>query len=113
MAEKRGQTVKLVYDFPTQLSTEIRYEDGTWNRVTPNRFRSYNGLRRIYYFDREGKGEYKEYNGPVYYFDSNIKLKDETKKGYVYLHDTAPKTQLRSSESQFLKDEKIRKQLEK
>jgi len=79
MAEKRGQTVKLIYDFPTQLSTEIGYEDGFWARVTCNRFRSYNGLRRILYLNEEGKGEYKDYNGPVYYFDSNIVLKD-------YLH---------------------------
>ena len=79
MAEKRGQTVKLIYDFPTQLSTEIGYEDGFWARVTCNRFRSYNGLRRIYHLDKEGKGEYKDYEGPVYYFDSNVVLKDKTK----------------------------------
>ena len=76
MGEKRGQTVKLIYDFPTQLSTEVGYEDGTWNRVTCNRFRSYNGPRRILHLNEEGKGEYRDYHGPVYYFDSNIKLKD-------------------------------------
>ena len=113
MAEKRGQTVKLIYDFPTQLSTEIGYEDGFWARVTCNRFRSYNGLRRILYLNEEGKGEYKNYNGPVYYFDSNIVLKDKTKKGYVYLNDMAPKPQLRGGEDHFLKDKRVRKQLEK
>jgi hypothetical protein len=113
MAEKRGQTVKLIYDFPTQLSTEIGYEDGFWARVTCNRFRSYNGLRRILYLNEEGKGEYKDYNGPVYYFDSNIVLKDKTKKGYVYLNDMAPKPQLRVGEDHFLNDERVREQLEK
>ena len=113
MAEKRGQTVKLIYDFPTQLSTEIGYEDGFWTRVTCNRFRSYNGPRRILHLTDEGKGEYKEYIGPVYYFDSNIPLKDKTKKGFVYLHDIVPKPQLRPGEGHFMEDERVRKQLGK
>ena len=113
MGEKRGQTEKLVYDFPTQLSTEIGYEDGTWSRVTCKRFRSYNGPRRILKFNKEGKGVYIEYDGPVYYYDSNKKIKDLTKKGYVYLHDISPKPQLRSGENHFLNDEKVRKQLGK
>ena len=111
MGEKRGQTEKLVYDFPTQLSTEVGYEDGTWNRVTCNRFRSYNGPRRILFITEDGKGEYKEYNGPVYYYESNKKVKDRVKKGYAYLHDIAPKPQLRPGENHFLDNEKIRKQL--
>jgi len=113
MAEKRGQTVKLIYDFPTQLSTEIGYEDGFWTRVTCNRFRSYNGPRRILHLNEEGKGEYKEYEGPVYYFDSNVILKDKTKKGFVYLHDITPKPQLRPGEGHFMEDERVRKQLGK
>jgi hypothetical protein len=113
MAEKRGQTEKLVYDFPTQLSTEIGYEDGFWIRVHCNRFRSYNGPRRILHLDKEGKGEYQEYNGPVYYYESNKRLKDKTKKGYVYLNDIVPKPQLRPGEMHFLEDERVRKQLGK
>ena len=33
MAEKKGNTVKLLYDFPTQLSTEV-FTSGEWNRTT-------------------------------------------------------------------------------
>ena len=113
MGEKRGQTVKLIYDFPTQLSTEVEYDEGKWIRVTCNRFRSFNGPRRILHFNKEDKSEYREYNGPVYYFNSNIKLKDRTKKGYVYLHDITPKPQLRPGENHFLEDERVRKQLGK
>lgn len=113
MGEKRGQTEKLVYDFPTQLSTEIGYEDGFWIRVTCNRFRSYNGPRRILHLDKDGKGEYRDYNGPVYYFESNKRVKDLSKKGYVYLNDIAPKPQLRPGENHFLEDERVRQQLGK
>ena len=52
MAEKKGSTVKLIYDFPTQLSTEV-YENKNWVRTTCKHFRSFNGLRRIMKFNSQ------------------------------------------------------------
>jgi len=89
MGEKRGLTVKLVYDFPTQLCTEVFMDE--WVRVTCKSFRSFNGPRRILKFNPENKPFYEEYNGPVYLFETNIPLKDMNKKGYVYPHDIMPK----------------------
>jgi hypothetical protein len=97
MAEKRGSTVKLIYDFPTQLSTEV-LTNGEWNRVTCRQFRSFNGPRRIMKFDKQNNSYYEDYNGPVFLYETNLKLKDISKKGYVYPHDTAPETKLRPNE---------------
>ena len=73
MAEKKGQTVKLIYDFPTQLSTEI-FEYDVWSRVTCNRFRSFNGKRRILKFDKQNQPFYEEYNGPIFLYETNNTL---------------------------------------
>jgi hypothetical protein len=108
MGEKKGNTVKLFYDFPTQLSTEV-FEHGAWNRVTCKHFRSFNGQRRIMKFDKQNKPYYEEYNGPVFLYETNIKLKDMTKKGYVYPHDVMPKGIIRSGENHYLEDQRIDK----
>ena len=97
MAEKKGNTVKLIYDFPTQLSTEV-FSSGEWVRVTCRHFRSFNGPRRIMKFNRQNESYYEDYNGPIFLYETNLKLKDMNKKGYVYPHDTAPKTKLRPNE---------------
>ena len=106
MVEKKGSTVKLFYDFPTQLSTEV-FTNGEWNRVTCRYFRSFNGPRRIMKFDKQNNPCYEEYNGPVFLFETNIKLTDNTKIGYVYPYDLVPKSKLRSSEGSYLEDPRI------
>lgn len=108
MGEKRGQTVKLIYDFPTQLSTEV-FEYDTWNRVTCNRFRSFNGKRRIMKFDKQNQSFYEEYNGPVFLYETNIRLKDMSKKGYIYPNDVMPKGIIRPGETHYLEDKRIDK----
>lgn len=94
MSEKRGKTVKLIYDFPTQLSTEVNI-DGEWHRVTCNNFRSFNGPRRILKFNKDSTPYYEEYKGPVFLYETNIKLKDMSKKGYIYPNDVMPKAKAR------------------
>jgi len=111
MVEKKGNTVKLFYDFPTQLSTEV-FDGGCWNRVTCRHFRSFNGPRRIMKFDKDNKAYYEEYNGPVFFFETNIKLKDMSKKGYVYPHEMKPKSILRPFENSYLSDPRIKNSLE-
>jgi hypothetical protein len=108
MAEKKGSTVKLIYDFPTQLSTEV-FESGEWSRTTCNRFRSFNGQRRIMKFDKQNQPYYEEYNGPIFLYDTNIKLKDMTKKGYVYANDVMPKRIIRPHENHYLEDQRVDK----
>jgi hypothetical protein len=108
MGEKKGNTVKLIYDFPTQLSTEV-LESGEWNRVTCNRFRSFNGPRRIMKFNKQNQPYYEEYNGPVFLYETNIRLKDMTKKGYVYPNDVIPKRIIRPGENHYFEDQRIDK----
>jgi hypothetical protein len=107
MAEKKGSTVKLIYDFPTQLSTEV-FDKGAWSRVTCKYFRSFNGPRRIMKFNKQNESYYEEYNGPVFLFETNIKLKDMNKIGYVYPYDVIPKSKLRPSENSYLEDPRIK-----
>lgn len=109
MGEKRGKTVKLIYDFPTQLSTEV-FDYGIWNRVTCNRFRSFNGKRRILKFDKQNQPYYEDYNGPVYLYETNKVLKDHSKTGYVYPEDFNHKIIIRPSEMHYLDDPKVKKQ---
>lgn len=109
MGEKRGKTVKLVFDFPTQLSAEI-FSHNEWIRVTPNRFRSFNGKRRILKFDKENKPYYEEYLGHVYLYETNKVLKDNTKTGYVYPEDFNHEVILRPGETHYLEDPKVKEQ---
>jgi hypothetical protein len=109
MGEKKGQTVKLIFDFPTQLSTEV-FEFNQWLRVTANRFRSFNGQRRILKFDKENKPYYEEYKGPVYLYETNKVLKDNAKIGYVYPEDFNHEIILRPNETHYLDDPKVREQ---
>jgi hypothetical protein len=108
MAEKKGSTVKLIYDFPTQLSTEV-YENENWIRTTCKHFRSFNGPRRIMKFDSQNQSFYEKYEGPVFLFETNIRLKDMTKMGYVYANDTMPKRVVRPYENHYFEDSKIDK----
>ena len=108
MSEKKGKTVKLIYDFPTHLSTEVFMFD-VWSRVTCNHFRSFNGPRRILKFHKNWDSYYEEYNGPVFLFETNSRLEDMSKKGYVYPHDTRPKGLVRPHENHYFEDEKIDK----
>jgi hypothetical protein len=110
MRQVKEKKVKLHYDFPTQLSTEV-YKCDTWQRATCKDFRSFNGPRRILKFDKNNTPYYEEYEGPVYLYETNHILKDMSKEGMVYPHDELPKPKLRPLENDFLADEKIRKQL--
>ena len=86
MGEKRGNLVKLIYDFDTSNMCEIGMttEKGIkWYRVTAKRFRSWDGPRRLTRPTKQpGHGveafqnivmETVEYNGPLYLYETNIK----------------------------------------
>ena len=75
MAEKKGNTVKLVYDFNEARCCEI-YSEGLkrYGRVTPREFRSFGGKRRILNVDDRDNVFYEDYNGPVYYMMTNKKV---------------------------------------
>jgi hypothetical protein len=66
MSEKKGNTVKLQYDFDTSKNLEIYLPNlNDWYRVTPGEFRSFNGKRRI---------QQQNYNGPIYQYGTNNKV---------------------------------------
>jgi len=78
MAEKRGETEKMVYDFNTAGVLEVympRLKD--WYRVTATEFRSFNGKRRISEPTKIilGKVDVEtityDYFGPVYKYGTN------------------------------------------
>ena len=88
MAEKRGETEKLRYDFNTAGVLEI-YINETWTRVTGREFRSFDGLRRITEPTHAELGNVHvpmktyEYWGPVYMFGSNKEM-NYTNSGSLY-----------------------------
>ena len=100
MSEKKGNTVKLKYDFPSQRCCEVyipNLED--LYRVTPKVFRSWCGQRRILHLEEDPrkniatKAEYKDYNGPTYLYDSNKKI-NASKHGQhqiAFLHGKDPR----------------------
>lgn len=72
MSEKKGNTVKLQYDFDTARNLEVFMPNlNGWYRVTAGEFRSFNGDRRI-------QGE--KFNGALYAFGTNKKVNS---KDYV------------------------------
>jgi hypothetical protein len=96
MGEKRGQTVKVIYDFDTTKVCEIGVtkEDGIkWYRVTSKRFRSWDGPRQLTGpIQQPGHGveafanipmETVPYEGPLYMYDSNIKVEKQGNEEYV------------------------------
>jgi len=83
MAEKRGNTGKLLCDFPTHAVLEVLLASGKWHRVTSVDFRSWTGERRITYTKQPGIGDSfeniekktLEYIGPVYLHGTNLDVK--------------------------------------
>lgn len=79
MAEKRGETEKLIYDFNTSGHLEVYMKD-TWYRATSREFRSFDGLRRITEPTKVELGNVDvpmrtyEYWGPVYMFGTNKEM---------------------------------------
>ena len=83
MGEKRGETVKLSYDFNTAGVLEV-YLKERWCRTTAREFRSFDGQRRITEPTKAELGNVLvpmvtyEYEGPVYMFATN---KEANKRG--------------------------------
>lgn len=79
MSEKRGNTVKLLYNFNTAGLLEICIK-GTWFRASAREFRSFDGKRRITEPDDIKLGEVVVpmktyyYTGPVFMFETNIEV---------------------------------------
>ena len=81
MAEKRGHTEKLTYDFNTAGVLEIFLRNEKWYRVTSKDFRSFDGRRRITeptiterYNPNTPMHTY-EYEGPVFLWGTNKQVK--------------------------------------
>jgi len=82
MAEKTGNTAKLLYDFSTSGVCEVCIK-GNWYRTTAREFRSFDGKRRITEpIKQPGLGDQfadtkfhtYDYNGPVYVIQSNLEV---------------------------------------
>ena len=97
MGEKTGLTEKLIYDFPTEKSTEVLIEDIGWLRVTCRTFRSYNTPRRIIYWEK-GEQIIKDYNGPVYLYMTNKIIDNPTEPGIQYVDNIRPESKPRKYE---------------
>lgn len=95
MGEKRGNLVKLVYDFDTVKVCEIgvtKEEGITWYRVTAKRFRSWDGPRRLTGpIEQPGHGieafqniemETIDYEGPLYLYETNIRKEKQGTETY-------------------------------
>ena len=91
MAEKRGDLVKLIYDFNSARCCEVNYIEDKWARVTAREFRSWNGKRRILNVENPNKPYYEEYRGPVYYYGTNRINKKPKKHGLVFIQNKDPR----------------------
>ena len=88
MAEKRGETVKLINPFNTAGCLEV-YNNNLkgWYRVTARDFRSFDGRRRITEPTAIKLGNVDmpmrtyEYSGPVYVWGTNDVVLDTTNEG--------------------------------
>jgi len=82
MAEKRGHTNKIVYDFDTGKMCEVKIK-GNYYRTTPNEFRSFGGNRRL-------QGE--SYSGNVYYVGTNKIVPENMRQPKIHcLSDIDPR----------------------
>ena len=79
MAEKRGFTGKLEYDFNTAGVLEVCIKD-TWYRTTGREFRSFDGPRRISEPIKQPGKDIKSY--------SDVKFRTYDYDGPVYLYAT-------------------------
>jgi hypothetical protein len=93
MAEKKGNTVKLKYDFNEARCLEIYIESlNRYGRVTCNDFRSFGGKRRILNVDNPQNVFYEDYNGPVYWFGTNKVIpENEIEPKTMFLHGRDPR----------------------
>lgn len=83
MSEKKGNTVKIIFDFDTCKCLEVYIEPmQKWYRVISKEFRSFSGKRRITTWDREDNPIYTDYDGPVYYYMTNTICK-KPKEGEI------------------------------
>lgn len=87
MAEKRGGTGKMLFDFITHAVCEVQIK-GTWYRTTAQEFRSFDGKRQLTLPERQpAQGALhefmvgsplrmitEEYNGPVFIYGSNTQV---------------------------------------
>ncbi len=79
MAEKRGGTEKIRFDFNTAAVLEVQM-DGIWYRVTASDFRAFDGQRRLTNPTSNQKGvtyvgvTTDEYEGPTYLYATNIQV---------------------------------------
>jgi len=91
MAEKRGDLIKLTYDFNSGLCCEVSFDGEKWARVTAREFRSFNGKRRILNVDNPNKAYYEEYLGPIYYYGTNRIAKKPKEVGTAFLNGVDPR----------------------
>jgi hypothetical protein len=101
MAEKRGDLIKLTYEFNCGWCCEVSFDGEKWARVTAREFRSFNGKRRILNIENPNKSYYEEYNGPIYYYGTNQISKKLEKIGLSFANDTDPRDAKRPRESSF------------
>jgi len=114
MSEKKGNTVKLHYDFPSQRCCEVFVPTlDCWHRVTAREFRSWVGKRRILHIIDEHKtreevtSEYRDYDGPTYLYGSNKKINPSkyVQHKIAFLNDKDPReAKLRPHEKHFTND---------
>ena len=80
MAEKRGETEKLKFDFNQAHALEIKTKTLGWYRVTSRDFRSFDGPRRTIAPTQVVQGRVNfpmvttPYNGPLYYWGTNKEI---------------------------------------
>ena len=91
MAEKRGDLIKLTYEFNCGWCCEVSFDGERWARVTAREFRSFNGKRRILNIENPNKSYYEEYLGPIYYYGTNRIAEKPKEAGTTFFNGIDPR----------------------
>ena len=81
MSEKKGNLVKLKYDFNESLCCEVKSGDN-WAQVTAREFRSWNGKKRL---------QFEDYEGPLYYYGTNEIVGTPSVQGLIFKNGKDPR----------------------
>lgn len=109
---KRGNLIKLKYEFDDSKACFVQLRSGTWVQATPKDFRSYDGPRKLLftkYLGPENNQRTEEiYEGPVYGHGTNFIMEETPKNTHMLLYYvTHPRLEAQPTMSEEMRNFKL------
>jgi hypothetical protein len=109
---KRGNLIKLKYEFDDSKACFVQLRSGTWVQATPKDFRSYDGPRKLLYSKYLGPEDNLRmeeiYEGPVYGHGTNFIMEEIPKNTHMLLYYiTHPKLEAQPTMSEEMRNFKL------